>query len=676
MIPLLQKKMIFLTLTASASPSLTMIKFSSLDNSSHYKIMVNYNGQADLLLSLQIPPDYYPYQFKQRSLYDYLTNINKYIIADSKTSNDKQDIGKKIQERINELISNIKEFGPSLWNEDLYEGGLVTKNEQMWSSKKTDYLFLEQFILDDSASPLYLAGTLPKHKNLIVTNFRAARDPYTLFNEEVYKYFLNKSKNPNSPSAGTASQESNNHKLASKIYEYYKKYSKLKPNTLYRTAKYMDFWNSFCNTLDNLQQNRGKEANELGELKNFISLPKQNEAIFSTYSDIKEKQDSKSKADKEIAELFETFIFDDEEKEILKEFVDRENGFKINYLNNGISKVSAPENNSICKTELNSSPGVLAHHPALEHSTMPGSSPVSEGTQKDLMVYLAQIATSLYNISQSNEFAKDFEKDFRKQYIENALKNALSIVNNYKERLKKIREFLQSAKIVDSNFDPEKGKFTKDQSKSVAIISYPPAQLGAGNSTIQTVSKYPFLYRELGLKEVLPNSLGQAAIKQVSSHTPKLNKDIFGVDDNGWWWNLGDFNFEGSQLSEFEQTADSIIFVATEDDWNILKSDENPKLEFLKRLLKNETQATNSTVSSKFSYSNYHLWNEGLRSPIALNLLLDNLVDLLVKQFGINVDNGNNGAENLKQKYQEALDWGNYWKTTFINKNSVVNESK
>ncbi|WP_052293987.1 hypothetical protein [Mycoplasma suis] len=263
--------MIFLTLAASSSPSLTMIKFSNLDT--NYKIMVNYNGQADLLLSLQIPPDYYPYQFKQRSLYDYLTNIKKYIVSDSNTSETKKSLANKIQQRLDQLIGQIKDFGPSLWNEDLYEGGLVSKNEQMWSSKSANYLFLEQFVLDDSADTLFLTGGLPKHKNLIVTNFRAARDPYTLFNEQVFKYFLDKSSGTNQGNNGGDSSQDQNKKIGEQLYKYYQGYSKLKPDTLYRTAKYMNFWNSFCSTLNSLNSNEGSTNGTNGKISDLFILP-------------------------------------------------------------------------------------------------------------------------------------------------------------------------------------------------------------------------------------------------------------------------------------------------------------------------------------------------------------------------------------------------------------------
>lgn len=225
----LNKKLVLATLAPCCSPSLLAIKGSKTH--SHYRILANYNGQAELLLSLQITPDYFPYQFKQRSLYDYLTNINRYLVVNEKTSEKKKQLKEKLQKRIDELISKVSTFGPSLWNEDLYSGGLVNRNVQFWNTKSADYLFLEQFIVDDSSDPLFLIQRLPKHKHLAITNFRASRDPYSLFGEDVYKYFKN---------SGNSGQSSNNH-IAKKLHEYYKNYSKISPNNLFRSSKYIYF---------------------------------------------------------------------------------------------------------------------------------------------------------------------------------------------------------------------------------------------------------------------------------------------------------------------------------------------------------------------------------------------------------------------------------------------------
>ncbi|AFO52482.1 ABC transporter [Candidatus Mycoplasma haematolamae str. Purdue] len=684
----LNKKMILLTLLSSGIPSVSVLSSAELETG--YKIMVNYNGQADLLLSLQIQPDYYPYQFKQVALYDYLTDINKYLVVDEHTSQDKQSLKNALQNRLNQLIGKVKTFGPSLWNEDLYEGGLVNRNDQFWNSKKTDYLFLEQFIVDDYADPLLLLHRIPQHKKLIVTNFRAARDPYTLFGEKVFQYFLKK-KGQQATSSQTAG---NGNKVADELWKYYLQYSKLRPNVLYRTARYIEFWNSFCSMLKSTDET--KQSNVFFKLPypgSFSSVPvpiiKAPERLFAP--EVSGDNDSNKDMDSKIAKLFYEFIFTEEEISKLKgwkngsgESGSSSNGEFMEYLTQ-VSQVDAAQ--TICP-ENSKAALEKAHHPALEHATIPGSNPVSEGTQKDLMVYLAQVAVSLKNV----QAEQDFQSDDRKEFIKEGFTNAVEIAKNYRERIKAIREYFKEVSIVDKSFDPEKRCFKRTDSKTVAMISYPPSQLGAGNATIQTVSKFPFLYTEIGLKEVLPSDFQIAS--QASTQVVKAEDkdDIFGVDDNGWWWRLGDSNFSSKGLEKFKSTADSLFFLATEDDWNVLNTGDNPKTDSLKVLLKNGQESSPTAPPDKFVFSNYHLWNEGLRSPIALNLLLDELVSKLTKQFSVNLnDNGSSGSSSSssssgaggqncgsatasapsngsskKEKYCKAMDWGDYWTKQFV----------
>lgn len=616
----LNLKMILLTGTPCCSPSFIALKGSETEF--HYKILANYNGQAELLLSLQIPPDYFPYQFKQRGLYDYLTHINRYLVTEG-SSAEKQGLGDKIQGRINQLVGKVTTFGPSLWNEDLYAGGLVNRNVQFWNTKSADYLFLEQFILDDSSDFLFLIQRLPKHSHLAVTNFRAARDPYSLFGEDVYRHFVKNGRNGSNA-------------FATKLLEYYRKYSKISPNSLFRSAKYIEFWSDFCSDL----QQKSKENGYSGDLSSLFSIPSSKEQLFAPFG--------KKEHDRHIAQKFFEAIFTEEELNWLKDNGNRNGGgeqkFEFNYLKKN-GQVQGNGSEHVCPSALHSQ-FEQVHHPALEHQTMKGSSPVSEGTQKELFVYLAQMAIALDKMFKTSNFSSVFNGDSRQEFIKKAWSNAIEIAKNYRERLKNVRSYLQKIKVVDEGFDPEQKKYSKNNSKTLAIISYPPSQLGAGDATIQTISKYPFLYTELGLKEVIPKNLTENGEKH------EMDEDLLGVDDNGWWWKLGDFNFSSKGLDSFSKTADSIILLATEDDWNILNAWDSPKLRSLKSLLNHQEDKYITT-------SNYHLWNEGLRSPIALNLLLDVLVKSLTKQFGTN------GSH--QEEYKKALSWGNYWETTFVN---------
>ncbi|GCE64094.1 hypothetical protein MHSWG343_11020, partial [Candidatus Mycoplasma haematohominis] len=124
--------------------------------------------------------------------------------------------------------------GSSLWNEDLYDTGIVFRNNQFWNNKKTTLLFIEQFIADDYTNIEDGYDLLPVHKKLIVTNYRAARDPYTIFKKEVFDCF-----NKKGASNGTACDDN----LAKKFMEYMANYDLEEINSIYRFGKYIEFWN-------------------------------------------------------------------------------------------------------------------------------------------------------------------------------------------------------------------------------------------------------------------------------------------------------------------------------------------------------------------------------------------------------------------------------------------------
>ncbi len=289
-------------------------------------------------------------------------------------------------------------------------------------------MFLEQFIVDDSSDPLFLIQRLPKHSHLTITNFRAARDPYSLFGEDVYKYFKNAEKSTNH----------GNNKLAKKLHEYYKSYSRISPNNLFRSSKYIYFWNDFCNHLQE------KATEKLEDVKHLIRLPKSGEQLFAPYGD--------KDIDKHIAQEFFKEVFSDEELEEFKKGDQGTEKFEMNYLKEDgtqtpVVTVTTKTNESICYS--NSWLPQQVHHPALEHQTMRGSSPVSEGTQKDLLVYLSQMAIALHKITKTPHFESVFGLDPRKTFIQKAWKNAVLMAKNYRERLQNVRKYLQHIEVVD-----------------------------------------------------------------------------------------------------------------------------------------------------------------------------------------------------------------------------------
>ncbi|AEG73663.1 putative ABC substrate-binding protein-iron [Mycoplasma haemofelis Ohio2] len=611
------KKLLVGTLTpVCALPALSPKKIEIKD----YKIIVNYNGQADLLLSLQIPPDYYPYQFKKTALYDYLTDVDQYVITNAHTSINKSLIKVKLQSRLNELLGKVKEFGPSLWNEDLYDSGLVFRNDQFWNNKRASVLFLEQFVADDYVNIEDSFDLIPIHKDLIVTNYRAARDPYTIFSEEVFKYFEN----------GTSNNGDKD--LASKFKTYVDNYDKESINSLYRFGKYIYFWND-------LFKRHEQQFKDLG-MDDWLSKEKEknNKRTFSL----------DTSKDSVIAKKYARVVFTDEEIQKLKEW---KSEWKSNYESTSYK---------------------LTHHPALEQTTIPGAAPLAEGSQKEVVVFLFQFAALLDKYSKSDNFKTEFNNDYRKSFMESALKNAKQMASNLKTRIKDIREYLQKIQVVDSSFSPETGNNSNSNSnsKSLAIVTYPPSSYGAGEATIQSMSKFPFIYKDIGLKQVYPHNL--------SDHSHDMENDIFSVDDNGWWWKIGKSDLNSNNLVEFKNTADSLLILANPEDWSLLRDKNASAIKSLGGILKGNEEIDISNINQKgykVSYNKYHLWNEGLRSPIALNLLLDSLVDILQKQYDPEFTvcgqdcQGSNGSNN---KYVKAMDWGDYWSTHFINGTSVT----
>ncbi|GCE64083.1 hypothetical protein MHSWG343_10910, partial [Candidatus Mycoplasma haematohominis] len=475
------------TILKIAVPSASSIGiFGGTGSTVEYKIMVNYNGQADLLLSLQIPPDYYPYQFKKTNLYDYLTNVNKYIVVNNHVSDEKKKIKESLQSRINTLLSKVKEFGSSLWNEDLYDTGIVFRNNQFWNNKKTTLLFIEQFIADDYTNIEDGYDLLPVHKKLIVTNYRAARDPYTIFKEEVFNCFKNKG----SSGAGNGNN-CNSNNLAKKFMEYMANYDLEEINSIYRFGKYIEFWNRL------IEENK-EQMKTLG-FEEWITKEK----LFSLDDNV----------DKVLAKKYETTIFTKEELCLLHAWSDSDSSSSGGGNDEKCSDPSKyQEQISKNKFQIGYQPGTVSkpsktHHPALEQQILPGTAPLAEGSQKDIIVFLYQFAASIDKYAKSNEFETEFGSDFRKEAMKNVLNNVGEIASNIKSRIDNIREYFKAIKVVDSSFDPKSKCWTTTNSKTFTVLTYPPSAFGAGEATIQSMSKFPFIYKDIGLKQPIPANL-------------------------------------------------------------------------------------------------------------------------------------------------------------------------
>lgn len=664
---------------------LVSLSLSSCIFHTKFKILANYNGQADLLLSLQIPPDYYPLQFKEKRLRDYLVNPQDYLITNHLTSDDKKVIKQQIKNRFTNLLKQVTTFGPSLWNNAIYNSGDVSRNVEFWTTKKVDLMFMERFVLDDFKSILSSALVLPEYKNLIETNFRASRDQFTTFSKNVF-----------------AKIENNNHsddqdsKLALMLSKWLQDAPDEDPDALYRYASYMRFWQR------QIESNKAelKKAGMFDWVANYNE--NSNSFKITNYKPIffpeSQKMAKEHQYDQKLAALYQKVIFDsDSEKKIQQQ----KPGWQLNYLTNFPPKIVNQR----------------YHHPAFEQQADPGSSPAAEGSQRDAMIYLYQLANGIngYVKKFSTDFQASFQGDPRQQFLQHALHNVSWISHDLKNRLKAIRTYFQKIQVVDENYNPENNNYDTTNSKIVSIVTYPPTTGGAGNATIQTISKFAFIYHDLGLKQVLPleektnNSSSDPKVMELdytkdnsvkyAGYNPDGDREkgyeLFNIDDNGWWWNLGDAHKDTSNLKHFVNSSDTVIITATTQDWNrITGADDSitSGARVLSSIAKNShiTTFKNSDINNydhhlpnakkdnnyPVNHVEYGLWNEGLRSPFAVNMVLDQLVSIIQNQYDHNLLNQyqdssiNNQQDNNQSLYQKAMDWGCYWKDYFINASS------
>lgn len=558
-----------------------------------YKIITNYNSQADLLFSLGISPDYYPYQLKKTQLYDYLINVDKYLVTNNQVSSSKQKLSKNLQTKLNSLFSKVKEFGEGLWDKTIYDAGLSHRNNEFWNQKQTSLLFLEQFVVDDYPKISDAYDILPTHKYLIITNHRASRDPFTVFGKNIFKCFKEDVQNTCDV-------------IAKSFKEYVRNYNKVHVNSLYRFGRYIDFWNQ-------LDTDNSGEPN----FQEWMS----SESLFS----------SNEEWDKEIAQKYSTQIFSPEELELLSKWA------------------KASGNEEWIMNYLKTTPK-LAHHSSLEEQTMPGSTPMAEGSQREPMLFLYQTAFLINKFVKNKDFKESFSSDPRLSMLEKATKHAAQIGKEIKERFVNIRIYFQEIGVVDKKFNPANKDSSDENSKKFGIVVFPPNSFGNGDSMMQTISRYPFLYKDIGLKQAIPDALFRHE-NHHHDHTHYDEEDIFSVDDHGWWWNLGNANLGNSKINEFRGLVDNLIVLANEDDWKLLSN--SPSVKGISYLLQSNKGGKTTLVNNS-----YDLWNEGLKNPLALNLLLDSLVDMFQKEYDSDFK--------CQDKYSKAMEWGNYWSNTYL----------
>ncbi|GCE64098.1 hypothetical protein MHSWG343_11060, partial [Candidatus Mycoplasma haematohominis] len=143
--------------------------------------------------------------------------------------------------------------------------------------------------------------------------------------------------------------------------------------------------------------------------------------------------------------------------------------------------------------------------------------------------------------------------------------------------------------------------WTTTNSKTFTVLTYPPSAFGAGEATIQSMSKFPFIYKDIGLKQPIPANLTAASPAVSKAHDAAededLSHEIFSVDDNGWWWKIGSAHLDPTNLLEFRGQSDTVLILANEDDWNLLKDPNSGTLKAASSLLASNKEKTGNSAS-------------------------------------------------------------------------------
>lgn len=165
----------------------------------------------------------------------------------------------------------------------------------------------------------------------------------------------------------------------------------------------------------------------------------------------------------------------------------------------------------------------MKHHPIYDQQVELGAAPMFEGAMRDNSLYLYDLASKITNATTSDtssEAYKNLEAAFASEpevwaQMQNALKNADKIQTELKARMDKIKV------LVDKLGNPTFG-----------FVSIAP---GGGVSTIQSSSKYSFLYHELGFKQPIPNDISEMTKNEEAVEANKTvgGTSLFNMDDNG-----------------------------------------------------------------------------------------------------------------------------------------------
>ena len=677
--------------TAVIVPIATVVSCGSGESVRHFNILPTYTGQADQLIALGIHSDYYPMQLNVAHPYDYLTSPGKYMTKQSGT------FKTKFTRKLANLLPKTK--GVSWWNQDAKHSDDHRISNSYWQKQEGSVLLYEHYLLDDDQKVIESAWA-PKHtsESTIQTNFRASRDPYTRIPKGVFFGWDIAPKTISKMVKGDTLTNADLIEVSTDGISDTNK--KLKDVVINSNGKNLDV--TLNGEVVSVNQKIAKIIKALRDIRrDFINKNSKKSEWF--YNDwffvdfyhrnyLDNKQFQKSHFKDWIIDSTKTnpFSEDGNHKVALKALFDAAT-YTENEAGHGLPTSST-----------------AAHHPIYEQQEgEPGAAPMFEGAMRDNQLYLFNVASQVSNLAKFGTPYGQQHYDSLEPTNPAGVKTDFTHIARSKKEADQIRDWVASH-VSKSQLTEMKNSFDNANEityelhqrmnymkayfnelgvngKTFGLVTIAP---GHGVSTIQSMSKFSFIYKELGFTAPVPTNL--AILKEGADKynrawkggknsllkDGKLNttdnqiKDavgkgaIFNMDDNGWFWNIGDTGkLSATKLDKFSKSFDMGIIAARNENFNAeVKANSGIKTK-LAGLFKNKHGNSNdTTIDYARQNADYDLWNEGLKTPFVLHMLLDQIITKAEDYAKVNGASDKIGKGN----YSKAISWGNYFNKKFI----------
>lgn len=676
------------TIGTIVAPVASLVACGNKSEVRHFNLLPTYTGQEDQLIALGIHADYYPLQLEASAPYEYLTNPGKFMVKQS------QEFKDKFQKRLADLMPKTK--GTSWWNQQALESKEDKGSDpSYWQQQEAGVLLYEHYLLDDDAKVIDSSIT-PKHVDeaVVQTNFRSSRDPYTRIPKAVFFGWDLSDAEVAAIIAGTDKDVTINGDKVTVTKADAQVIKNLR-----------DKRNEFVTTISTNKGESDWLYNDYYFVDNFHRM-------FLDNTDFQ-----KSDFAKWIIDYSKTNPFDSDKTNAgyIKQLFDAST-FQSDEIKGGVGPSSK----------------VAAHHPIYEQQEGEiGAAPMFEGAMRDNQLYLFNLSWQLSNLAeygtpfgqshlaslpntiaadkrdntiklaQSKEEARLVREHVAKSLtatqlteVKAAFTNANKISSDMHKRLDALKTYFEALK-------KEAGKTDK---LTYGLLTIAP---GAGQSTIQTMSKYSFIFNELGFAQPIAKNvkdLADGAAKFTAAWEPDgtnqyltADKDkegallvndtdkavksavgsdaLFNMDDNGWFWVLGEkTDLDTEKMKQFDNQFDLGSIAARQTNFDAtLTNDKASNAPAAAHMFKAGQKKTGDDAVKflKDSQVNYDLWNEGLKTPFVMHMILDK-IELQMEQW-YEANKPATGAKSLADiqketanKYDEATSWGQYFSSDYV----------